>query len=66
MPRGHYTWPVPARSGVSMASEPKVSMDQYEAISELYQAQNALGIARAANAGQYAPNTFANAQRLVD
>jgi outer membrane protein OmpA-like peptidoglycan-associated protein len=66
MPRGHYTWPVPARSGVSIASEPKVSMDQYEAISELYQAQNALGIARAANAEQYAPNTFANAQRLVD
>ena len=66
MPRGQYTWPIPARSGVLISGEPKVSMDQYEAISELYQAQNALGIARAANAEQYAPNTFANAQRLVD
>jgi len=66
MPRGHYTWQPPARSGVPSASEPKVSMDQYEAISEVYQAQNALGIAGAAHADQYAPNTFSKAQQLFD
>jgi flagellar motor protein MotB len=41
-------------------------MDRYEAILELYEAQNAIGIARAANAEQYAPQTFAKAQQLYD
>jgi outer membrane protein OmpA-like peptidoglycan-associated protein len=44
---------------------PKVSMDQYEAMLELSEAQNATGIARAANAEQYAPQTFARAQQLL-
>src|SRR5713101_7928502 len=63
MPRGQYTW-LGTRS--TAANAPKVSMDQYEALSQLYQAQNAIGIARAANAEQYAPNTFAKAQQLAD
>jgi flagellar motor protein MotB len=40
-------------------------MDRYEAILQLYQAQNAIGIARAARADQYAPNTLAKAEQLL-
>jgi flagellar motor protein MotB len=38
-------------------------MDHYEAILEVYQAQNAIGIARAAKADQYAPNTLSKAEQ---
>jgi len=61
LPRGHYAWQVP-ESVVKNA--PKVSMRKYEELSEIYQAQNALGIAQAAEAAQLAPNTFAKAQQL--
>jgi hypothetical protein len=73
MPRGHYTYDVANKLKSEVAGAPKVSMDRYEALLELYEAQNAAGIARAANAEQYAPQTFqkaqdllANAQRLQD
>jgi len=66
MPRGQYTWQEPAQLGSTVANTPKVSMNRYEAILELYEAQNALGIARAANAEQYAPQTLAKAQQLYD
>src|SRR5580704_10536948 len=62
MPRGHYTWD-PHGDLAWKANAPKVSMSEYEAISELYQAENAVGIARVANAEQYAPNTLAKAQQ---
>jgi outer membrane protein OmpA-like peptidoglycan-associated protein len=65
MPRGHYTWDVANKFDPKIANMPKVSMDQYEATLELYEAQNANGIARAANADQYAPQTFARAQQLL-
>jgi flagellar motor protein MotB len=65
LPRGQYTWNVPSDLA-SAASGPKVSMPQYEMLTELYQAQNAVGIARTANAEQYAPNTLAKAQQLLD
>jgi len=64
MPRGMYTWHVTGKPAASDA--PKLSQENYEAVLELYQAQNAIGIARAANADRYAPNTFAAAQRLLD
>jgi len=48
-----------------VAGAPKVSMDRYEAMLQLYEAQNAAGIARVANAEQYAPQTFAKAQELL-
>ncbi|HTM47216.1 MAG TPA: OmpA family protein [Bryobacteraceae bacterium] len=64
MPRGQYTWQKGAVSPA--ANAPKVSMSQYEAISELYQARNAVGIARSASAERYAPNTMAKAQQLLD
>src|SRR5579863_6326906 len=65
MPRGQYTWQEPVNLQSAVANAPKVSMDRYEALLELYQAQNAIGIARVARADQYAPNTFAKAEQLL-
>ena len=62
MPRGHYTWNVPAGESAAVANAPKVSMSRYEAILQTYEAQNALGIASAAGAQSYAPDVFAKAQ----
>jgi hypothetical protein len=45
---------------------PKVSMSQYEATSELYQARNATGIARTYDADHYAPDMLVKAQQLLD
>jgi flagellar motor protein MotB len=63
MPRGQYTWQVQDSLAAGVANAPKVSMDRYESILEVYQAQNAIGIARAANAEQYAPNTLSKAEQ---
>jgi outer membrane protein OmpA-like peptidoglycan-associated protein len=65
LPRGTYSWEVPAAISTAADQQPKVSMRQYEALLELYQAQNAVGIAGTANAAQYAPNTYAKAQQLL-
>jgi flagellar motor protein MotB len=64
MPRGHYTYDVQKSQQLDneVNTAPKVSMREYEALLELYEAQNAMGIARAAGADQYAPNTFAKAE----
>ncbi len=71
MPRGHYTWNVPDQMDANVASMPKVSMSKYEEILAIYEAQNALQIARSAGADTYAAGTFqkaeaefANAQQL--
>jgi flagellar motor protein MotB len=64
LPRGQYTWNVPSDLE-SAAKGPKVSMREYEMLTEIYQAQNAVGIARSANAERYAPNTMAKAQQLL-
>jgi outer membrane protein OmpA-like peptidoglycan-associated protein len=66
LPRGLYSWQVPDQLESSASNARKVSMREYEALSELYQAQNAVGIARAASADRYAPNTLAKAQQLFD
>ena len=65
LPRGLYSWHVPDNFDSSRVNAPKVSMREYEAISELYQAQNAMGVARAAGADRYAANTFVKAQQLL-
>jgi flagellar motor protein MotB len=62
MPRGQYTYQVPEGSAAA-APAPRVSMDRYEAILEVYQAQNAIAIARAAHAEQYAPEAFNKAEQ---
>ena len=64
MPRGEYTWQEPSGFAGDVANGPKVSMNRYEAILEIYEAQNALGIAQAAHAEKYAPQTYARAQQL--
>jgi flagellar motor protein MotB len=63
MPRGHYTWNVPAAESAGVANAPKVSMSRYQAILQTYEAQNAMGIASAAGAQKYAPDVFAKAQQ---
>lgn len=65
MPRGHYVWNKADSAAVDASNAPKVSMREYEAIAALYQAENAIGIANAANASEYAPDTLAKAQQLL-
>jgi outer membrane protein OmpA-like peptidoglycan-associated protein len=65
LPRGAYAWQEPDQSQYKPPDTPKVSMSKYEELLEVYQAQNALGIAESARASQYAPNTYAKAQQLL-
>lgn len=60
--RGEFTYDKQANMSAVAEAMPKVSMDEYEQLLEIYQAENALGIARAANADQLASDTFAKAQ----
>jgi outer membrane protein OmpA-like peptidoglycan-associated protein len=62
MPRGSYTWNVPDSETAGVSNAPKVSMSRYQAILQVYEAQNALGIARTAGAEKYAPDVLAKAQ----
>jgi outer membrane protein OmpA-like peptidoglycan-associated protein len=62
MPRGHYTYEVP-QVPPNAAGGPKVSMHEYEALLQIYEAQNAVGFARSANADKYASDTLAKAEQ---
>jgi len=59
MPRGTYTYNVPSGPPTRGRS---VSMSEYEELVELYQAVNALQIAEAQGASQYAPEVIAKAR----
>jgi outer membrane protein OmpA-like peptidoglycan-associated protein len=65
LPRGQYTWNVTGQLTEELANAPKVSQREYEALSELYQAENAVGVAGAARAQELAPNTFQKSQQLL-
>jgi outer membrane protein OmpA-like peptidoglycan-associated protein len=66
MPRGQYVYNVqPSDIRSADANAPKVSMDQYEALTELYQARNAVQIARSLGADRYAPDTYNKAVQLL-
>lgn len=66
MPRGQYTLNVqPAQLHNFGADGPKVSYDRYEAVLELYQAENAVQIARSMGAAQYAPEPMSKAESLL-
>lgn len=65
LPRGHYTYNKPPDSQAVPVSGPKQSMDRYEAVLEVYQAQNAVQIAAATGAAKYAPETFQKAEALL-
>jgi outer membrane protein OmpA-like peptidoglycan-associated protein len=60
--RGQFTYDKQANMSAAVLDAPKVSMDEYEQLLEIYQAENAIGIARAANAEQLAGETLAKAQ----
>jgi len=66
MPRGHYTYNVPANMAEAALSGPEVSMDDYEKLVEVYQAQNAVQIAQAMGADRLAPDTFAKARQQLE
>lgn len=60
MPRHGYTYDKSA--ALNVAEGPAVSMGEYETLLELYQAQNAVQIAEASGAGQYAADVLGKAQ----
>jgi outer membrane protein OmpA-like peptidoglycan-associated protein len=62
LPRGHYTYNVASQAA---ATGPKLSMDRYEALLEVYEAQNAVQIARAERADRYAPDVFGRAEEML-
>ena len=62
LPRGHYTF---TRPDGPQPEGPKVSMSQYESLLQIYQAQNAIQIARAQGAERYAADTLARAETLL-
>jgi outer membrane protein OmpA-like peptidoglycan-associated protein len=65
LPRGHYTYQVPANMTAAAAGGEKLPMDRYEALLEVYQAQNAVQIARSQGADKYAGDTFARAEAAL-
>ena len=62
MPRHAYTYDKPADLAAADGAGPKVSMGEYETLLELYQAKNAIQIAQASGAGQYAAEVLNKAQ----
>lgn len=62
LPRGTYTYSVPSDLQ-TLNNGPKVSMDKYEQIVEVYQAQNAIQIAQSQGADRYAPDVIAKAEQ---
>ena len=59
LPRGQYTMNIQASQLRSMEGNgEKLSYDRYEAVLELYQAENAVQIARSLGADQYAPESI--------
>jgi hypothetical protein len=65
MPRGHYTY-VRGSSEAVPAKAEKLPMDQYEAILSLYQALNAIQVARADGADRDAGETMRKAEALYE
>jgi hypothetical protein len=68
LPRGEYTLHINAQDlpSAQMNQEPKVSMPQYEALLALYQARNAVQIAKADGAGDSAADTLNKAQQFLN
>jgi outer membrane protein OmpA-like peptidoglycan-associated protein len=64
LPRGEYTYNVPTDLQNAVSQGERLPMDRYEALLELYQAQNAVQIARSMGADRYAPDVFNKAEAL--
>jgi outer membrane protein OmpA-like peptidoglycan-associated protein len=66
LPRGQYTLTMnPASLRSVEASEQKLPYDRYEAVLELYQAQNAIQIARSVGADRFAADSIGKADTLL-
>jgi hypothetical protein len=68
LPRGQYTLNIKASqlASATMQNQPSVSMAQYEATTTLYQARNAIQIARADGAAKAAAGTLEKARAYLD
>jgi hypothetical protein len=68
LPRGQYTLNIKPQDlpSARMKQDLGVSMPEYEAILALYEARNAVQIARADGADQFAPDTLAKAQQYLN
>ena len=62
LPRKPFVYDIHPANGIPEGQ--KLSKDDYEATLALYEAQNAIQLAKAAGAEQYAPDVFQKAQRL--
>ena len=63
LPRKPFVYDIRGQNGVVPEGQ-KLSKDEYDATLALYEAQNALQLAKAAGAEQYAPDIFQKAQQL--
>jgi hypothetical protein len=68
LPRGQYTLNIKPQElpSAGMKADQGVSMTEYEAVLELYQARNAVQIAKADGAAQATPDTFNRAQAYLN
>ncbi len=66
LPRGQYTMNIqPAQLHSVGVEAEKLPYDRYEAVLELYQAENAVQIAQSLGAGQFAPESYNKAVALL-
>jgi flagellar motor protein MotB len=65
LPRGHYLLDRQKSQEFLNQEAPKVSMGEYEQLSQIYQAENALALARTVNADTLAADTYGKAQQLL-
>lgn len=65
LPRGEYTWNLSSNLAAEIANTPKVSTREFDTLTELYEAENAVGVAGSANAAKYAPETYARSEQLL-
>ncbi|HEY3739422.1 MAG TPA: hypothetical protein VGL53_06245 [Bryobacteraceae bacterium] len=66
LPRGHYTLDLSSGARPQPPDLGRVSTREYEVLLELYQAQNAINIARSARADAYAGDQLARAEGLLN
>ena len=68
LPRGQYTLNIKPQDlpSARMKTELLVSMPEYEAVLELYEARNAVQLAKADGADRYAADTFNKAQQYLN
>ncbi len=66
LPRSAYTYDVKKAEHILNDDRKKVSVEEYDAISAIYQAQNAIGLAQSKGAERYAPEVYQKAKDLLN